>query len=284
LGQVWVSWPCTGFCCFSRLNLARGASARRTVLASRRQGKVFLRHACAILALQADGGRKASCENPLNSTAWKERETLLLRKAPFSWVRLDQCMVGLRCQGGLHMKPTAICSNDPEMLRALGLACDRSHTHVTVQGKFTKISEEYPPKMAQIMADVVMAAQQGRASRAPKRRLTSKTRENPDAEGIRQLVVAARRCCAPAHVLETEERAIVQVEARVGSWTVSFRIGKKQVAPLNRAYFEGLGFREPAQVVPAYNKVLGSIKAADTAEGLKRRVEKELRKISAAGL
>ena len=100
----------------------------------------------------------ATLENPLGSTAWVQKRALHLLSQP-QWfsARLHQCRLGLKGpRGGLHLKPTMIKTTCAALADKLSLECNGKHTHELVQGSATSASQEYPQRMASVLADVVL--------------------------------------------------------------------------------------------------------------------------------
>ena len=61
-------------------------------------------------------------------------------------------MVGLSGSHGLHLKPTAIVTNEQAMAQTLDRRCDGGHQHERVCSSATKASEDYSKEMATIVA------------------------------------------------------------------------------------------------------------------------------------
>ena len=75
--------------------------------------------------------------------------------------RLDQCTTGLTgLSGGLHFKPIAIRTTCPQMAEALFLRCAGGHPHEVVEGAATGPSAMYSPKLASLIARVVVPTTQ----------------------------------------------------------------------------------------------------------------------------
>ena len=123
-----------------------------------REGRLHLSYALSLVQLQTDADRQGHLENPLTSAAWKEPTTVRqLSDSLWLRARLDQCQIGLSSpQGGLHLKPTLIRTTDPCMHSALSLRCPGTHPHDLVQGVATAGSAMHSPRMAHIIAQVVL--------------------------------------------------------------------------------------------------------------------------------
>ena len=161
--HVWLAFPCTAFCCWVRLNRAQGCD-----LAGRqREGLRHLRTTVKAAQLQRELGGHVTLENPLTSMAWKEPLLATeLSAGPWKAVRLDQCAVGLTGPGGgYHLKPTSIRTTCAEMATALDLRCSGDHGHEIVQGQATGLSAMYSPRLAAIIARVVVPTTRKREQR-----------------------------------------------------------------------------------------------------------------------
>ena len=151
-----TSPPCTAFSTLTYLNEAQG----RDLSAVRAEGEVFFEHAQRGMLDLADRGGAAHLEHPWFARSW----ALLLaalQEPPWQKVRLDQCCTGQGNEHGLHLKPTGILTNDPNMAAAMSLRCPGGHDHQPVCGSSTKATETYTWDMARRIAAVVMKEPQG---------------------------------------------------------------------------------------------------------------------------
>ena len=156
--HIWGAFPCTAFCAWVRLNIARGCD----MTSRTKEGRVFLHLAMQASQRQRVASRMGHLENPLPSLAWREPEALAELSHPV-WLRarLDQCRTQLTGpEGGLHKKPTLIRTTDPAMREALDLQCSGDHAHEPVQGKATALSATYTRQFADIAAKVIMGGGQ----------------------------------------------------------------------------------------------------------------------------
>ena len=76
--HVWVSFPCTHWCCFIAINLLRSAPK---ITEGMIRSLAYLRHCRGLCSLQLEGGRHAHMENPGKSTAWG-RDTMKFAHGP----------------------------------------------------------------------------------------------------------------------------------------------------------------------------------------------------------
>ena len=152
--HYWGSFPCTPFCAWIRLAILRNCDMTLRL----KEGRLHLKYALELAALQVEAGRHAHLENPLTSMAWREPIALKALALPV-WLRarLDQCQTGLSSPaGGLHLKPNLIRTTDPAMRDALSLTCSRDHPHDPVAGAATALSAMYSPHLADLIATVVL--------------------------------------------------------------------------------------------------------------------------------
>ena len=169
--HVLGAFPCTAFCAWVRLNLARGADLSRTLA----EGKGHLALAMQVAGKQRKRGGHVHLENPLTSHAWVEpvavKELTSKRSdgsPAYLAARLDQCTFPLRPEGGRvadgpHKKPTLIHTTDSDMALAMSRTCTGNHEPIQVQGSYTKAASTYPVAMAKAMADVIMKPDGGGA-------------------------------------------------------------------------------------------------------------------------
>ena len=160
--HVWAAFPCTAWCGWSPLNAMRS----NVVARRRKDASAQLVHVARMAAMQAEGKRFFTAENPLVSKAWACPELVILANKPFRKARLDQCTVGLMGPGGnLMLKPTLIVTNCSAMRVALSKCCPGTHTHETCQGSATRPAENYPWELARLVSSVVTQTQVDHAER-----------------------------------------------------------------------------------------------------------------------
>ena len=149
--DVWFSWPCECWSGWSRVNLAQGGSAARTVLAKRQKERPFLRLFEQTWSLQTMLGGHAHAENPVGSLAWHE-----ITLGPAYEVDFDMCAVGLcdRRSGLPIRKPTRIVTSDPRLVESLEKCkCPGHAEHAHLTGhRHAQCSEVYPRKLCRRVA------------------------------------------------------------------------------------------------------------------------------------
>ena len=152
--HLWLAFPCTPFCAWARLAAVKGTDTGPRL----REGRLHLKYSLSLARRQRMTGRHSHLENPLTSSAWTEPESLReFGDTTWKTSRLDQCTTGLSgLQGGLHKKPTRICTTSEAMQEALDRQCTGDHPHELVQGNATSRSAMYSPYMARLIALVVM--------------------------------------------------------------------------------------------------------------------------------
>ena len=153
--DVWFSWPCSPWCAWSRMNIAKGGSAAEKVLTMRGRQRVFLRLVEQAWALQQMLGGHAHAENPMTSEAWQE-----LVLGPVFEADFHMCAVGLRCPKtkGPVLKPTRILTSDSKLAAELSqYRCPGHKGHQHLEGSWrgislTKWAEVYPSKLCRRIA------------------------------------------------------------------------------------------------------------------------------------
>ena len=69
----------------------------------------------------------------------------------------DQCMFGMNVDGmGLNRKRTKWLSNIPEVLEALDVGCDGSHTHRVLENGRPKLAQVYPEELCRTVAQAII--------------------------------------------------------------------------------------------------------------------------------
>ena len=152
--HLWLAFPCTPFCAWVRLAAVKGTDTGPRL----REGRLHLKYSLGLARRQRMTGRHSHLENPLTYSAWTEPDSLReFGDTTWKTSRLDQCTTGLSgLQGGLHKKPTRICTTSEAMQEALDRQCTGDHPHELVQGNATSRSAMYSPYMARLIALVVM--------------------------------------------------------------------------------------------------------------------------------
>ena len=156
--HVWISFPCTHWGPWSRLNMSKSDLLKCKIESSRAFAKRQLHLVEEVWHLQKALGGHCHAENPLTSDAWKE---LSLGEA---WTtRIDECALDLRSpRSNLPiMKPTRIVSTQETMVKALvWYRCDGKHEHDHLEGSYrgksmTTWAETCPEKMARVIAEIM---------------------------------------------------------------------------------------------------------------------------------
>ncbi|CAK9100240.1 unnamed protein product [Durusdinium trenchii] len=117
------------------------------------KGRILMRFALELAAIQHEAGRHYILENPQPSAAWKEPDMVkFLDEFEAKVANLHQCQFGLRSlRGGLHRKATRVASSSFPVVALLdGRVCDRSHGHDPVIGGrvVTERAGHYPGPLA----------------------------------------------------------------------------------------------------------------------------------------
>ena len=148
--DVWFSWPCSCWGGWSRLNIAKGGKAAKTILAQRLKEKPFLRLFEQAWYLQTSQGGHVHAENPVGSLAWKDLDIGPAFEADF-----HMCAVGMKCADtGLPiLKPTRVVTSDSGLAVVLRRCrCKGDHTHMHLEGsKRTRKAEVYPKGLCKVV-------------------------------------------------------------------------------------------------------------------------------------
>ena len=92
--DVFVCFPCRGWCRWSTLNERRGPLTRRKILRERYEGRKDLNLLFQIIEPQALGRRHTHAENPQSSLVWAEKQFSKV-SIPHDYVTFDQCALKL---------------------------------------------------------------------------------------------------------------------------------------------------------------------------------------------
>ncbi|CAK9052098.1 unnamed protein product [Durusdinium trenchii] len=142
-----IAFPCGPFGPLLRLN----SSVNLEEILEK--GRILMRFALELAAIQHEAGRHYILENPQPSAAWKEPDMVkFLDEFEAKVANLHQCQFGLRSlRGGLHRKATRVASSSFPVVALLdGRVCDRSHGHDPVIGGrvVTERAGHYPGPLA----------------------------------------------------------------------------------------------------------------------------------------
>ena len=93
--DVFVSFPCKGWCRWSSFNERREPGTRLKILRERLEGRKDLNLLFEIAEKQSQGHRHTHAENPQSSLAWADARFSKFRH-PHGFVTFDQCSLGLQ--------------------------------------------------------------------------------------------------------------------------------------------------------------------------------------------
>ena len=156
-----LSPPCTIFSELQRLwNFKK--MTQDAINAKWSEGMLYLEHAMAAALHQHQNGRFFAFEHPAKASSWGTAPVRRVMETPGIFVVvLDQCMLGLRSK--VHRVPmrkrTKVMTNSSVIARRLlGLMCDGSHRHQTIQGQEGGVSRSawaqvYPAPMCELLAN-----------------------------------------------------------------------------------------------------------------------------------
>ena len=92
--DVFISFPCKGWCRWSSFNERREPGTRLKILRERLEGRKDLNLLFKVVDLQSREQRHTHAENPQSSLAWSDVRFSKL-KNPHGFVTFDQCSLGL---------------------------------------------------------------------------------------------------------------------------------------------------------------------------------------------
>ena len=111
------------------MNKHRGSNAW---LREQAKARILLRFGMKVARLQLEASRLFMFEHPVGAKSWRDRTVQRVSKLHnVRFVRLDQCMVGLRDRVSqkLDKKPTYIMTNSRRIAVQLDIRCDGKHEH-----------------------------------------------------------------------------------------------------------------------------------------------------------
>ena len=123
------------------------------------EGRILLKFALQVYKFQLREGRHFLHEHPASASSWEAAEVQqLLRRTGVGQVTGDQCRYGLRTRspdGTLlpAMEPTRFMSSSLEVLRALGLRCQKLHQHQALVGGRASAAAIYPPGLCRAILE-----------------------------------------------------------------------------------------------------------------------------------
>ena len=113
-------------------------------------GNLLAHRSLQLLSLARTNGVVGLLETPFSAlTKHLPAFKSILTHSEVSMCRSDSCMFG-----SIHMKPFRFVGVNVN-LQPVQVRCDRSHTHVLIQGSFTKTSATYSDRLAECLAVVV---------------------------------------------------------------------------------------------------------------------------------
>ena len=141
-----VEYPCTPWSILqSNVNYKDDPEALEAL---QNQDKPFLKLTENVFESQVSRGAHAVAENPATASSWQQPEIVRLRKKFFETTSC-LCMYGLTGKrGGLMQKRVRFLATHPYFVEELQAECDHSHAHEEVAGSNTKLSQCYPPALA----------------------------------------------------------------------------------------------------------------------------------------
>ncbi len=161
--EVFLSPECRLWSSLQELSASRSEQARQDLIAMRQKDHdVHLNFVATIFRYQEKNHRHAHIEHPWASRAWK---TKAFRNLKGMTTYVDQCALGLKMEndaGEIHpvKKPTCIFTTKyylNEKMRPYQCSGDHQHTPleggIRGRGARSKIAENYPEKMANIIAE-----------------------------------------------------------------------------------------------------------------------------------
>ena len=149
--DVWISWPCTAWAGWSRLNMSKSHELKTKILQRRESEKVFLELFEKIWRLQRLLGGHVHGENPTGSEAWEH-----IVVGPAFEANFHMCAVGLRHpETRLPIrKPTRVLTSDPTLAEMLSKCTCPGHPegHACLEGSYkgkplTAWAETYPEEL-----------------------------------------------------------------------------------------------------------------------------------------
>lgn len=137
--------PCTSFSIMRTLTSFWDVSDRQT-----RIGNLLAQRSFQVSHVSRAQSVTSLLETPWSSKmkklpSWRK----LARHDDVSVTRVDSCMYG-----SIHRKSFALLGTHADF-GPVSLRCDGSHTHVPVEGKYTKASATYTPGLAAAIAEVL---------------------------------------------------------------------------------------------------------------------------------
>ena len=163
--EIMFSPMCRLWSPLQELSLARHPGRRQKLVEDRkRDHDEILTFVAVAYECQRKGGRHAHIEHPWESRAWVTKAFSRLRGFA---TYVDQCEYGLTVPGedgkdGLVKKPTCFLTTKESMHKGLAVECSGGHQHIRLEGNVpgqgprSKMAENYPPKLARMLAKLMV--------------------------------------------------------------------------------------------------------------------------------
>ena len=156
--DVFVSFPCKGWCRWSSFNERKDPGTRVKILRERLDGRHDLDLLFKIIDVQAQGHRHCHAENPQGSLAWRDPRFRKLR-VPHGYVTFDQCALGLKHPRNHKplRKATTVFTTQRQLAEHMSqYKCNCTVTHGVAEGSFrgrsvTSWCEDYVQGLAEAL-------------------------------------------------------------------------------------------------------------------------------------
>ncbi len=145
-GLLWIAFPCTLWCAFSRLNFSPQELRRL-----RKKERELLEFIKRVILLQRSLGGMVVVENPRTSDLWRTNIFQeLIVEFGLRFAHVDLCAYGMRSKDGeAPLKKSVSLLTDSEVfVGSIERRCAGDHEHRVVQGKETSHSSAYPTAFA----------------------------------------------------------------------------------------------------------------------------------------
>eukprot|EP00972_Heterocapsa_arctica_P112182 16430382-Heterocapsa_arctica.AAC.1 len=158
---IWCVLPCTAWCSWQSLNLARGSGSTTQAIEEERLVSIkllrmLMRLLCKVVK-SSNSYTHACFEWPQNNFGWKLNIVRGLRDLQPYEACFDGCSYGLTDQfGELLRKPWRVISTLPEIGAALAKTCGHDHPHGQTHGISAKMSAYYTPAFANAVGNMLL--------------------------------------------------------------------------------------------------------------------------------
>ena len=158
----WFATPCTAFCSWQRINIAKATELERKKFKGRQnKSRRIYRNALYLAGqLMAMGGCIA-WEWPRSCDAWRlpEMQSFIKKHGEdLYFAELDGCEVGTKdpASGELVKKGWTIMTNSWRLYKALSLRCSHHEKHPVIQGSITSSTAYYPGPMCRKVVNQIL--------------------------------------------------------------------------------------------------------------------------------